>query len=420
MYDDSMYDGVSTGISFAIIMIWIISIAISITVIIGYWKIFTKAGHAGWKSLIPILNVWTLFEIAWGTGIMCLLLFVPAVDIVILLMVQFKLARAFGKSDGFALGLFFLPYIFYPILGFGDSEYIGPDGQIGQTVVINQYNYNYGDNVDPEKVPNVQINPGGNPAAASGVQVNGAGAGEPAVRRRPHVEPESERDYKFCGHCGAKISKTAKFCRQCGSPVASSKQIEEYKLPSLEEEVFQEQKLQEPENQPYVEPEPYVEPMQDNHKLEETIITDKSRLNIEQNEPTDDLSAGVSDDTDDLSDLQDDVTELLVGEPVNIGPVLRMTEICDKEEEGEAFSVSSTPYVIGRAEDMDHIVESRGVSKKHMQIDFEDGVYYATDLNSTNGVTLNDEKIAPMDRVEIHQGDVIKIGLKEFIVEIES
>jgi hypothetical protein len=34
-------------------------------------------------------------------------------------------ARKFVKSDGFGLGLAFLPFIFYPMLGFGDAQYQG-------------------------------------------------------------------------------------------------------------------------------------------------------------------------------------------------------------------------------------------------------------------------------------------------------
>ena len=41
-------------------------------------------------------------------------------------MLGIKLARAFGKGTGFAVGLILLPSIFYMILGFGDSVYYGP------------------------------------------------------------------------------------------------------------------------------------------------------------------------------------------------------------------------------------------------------------------------------------------------------
>ena len=40
-------------------------------------------------------------------------------------MVMFSVARNFDKDAGYAIGLIFLPFIFYPILGLGDAEYLG-------------------------------------------------------------------------------------------------------------------------------------------------------------------------------------------------------------------------------------------------------------------------------------------------------
>jgi hypothetical protein len=37
----------------------------------------------------------------------------------------FQLAKVFGKGTGFGFGLLLLPFIFYPILAFGKSEYVG-------------------------------------------------------------------------------------------------------------------------------------------------------------------------------------------------------------------------------------------------------------------------------------------------------
>ncbi len=36
-----------------------------IIMVIANWKIFSKAGEAGWKSLIPILNYYIEFKISW-------------------------------------------------------------------------------------------------------------------------------------------------------------------------------------------------------------------------------------------------------------------------------------------------------------------------------------------------------------------
>jgi hypothetical protein len=38
------------------------------------------------------------------------------------------LDKSFGKDLGFTLGLIFLPFIFYPILGYGAASYEGPFG----------------------------------------------------------------------------------------------------------------------------------------------------------------------------------------------------------------------------------------------------------------------------------------------------
>ncbi len=94
--------------------------------IVCMWKIFTKAGEAGWKTLIPFYNMYTEFKIAWGNGWLFLLMLIPVVNFVIAIIFEVKLAKAFGKGGGFAVGLIFLPIIFLPILAFGSAQYIGP------------------------------------------------------------------------------------------------------------------------------------------------------------------------------------------------------------------------------------------------------------------------------------------------------
>lgn len=69
--------------------------------------------------------MYTQFEIAGMNGWMFLLLCVPIVNIVIAIMLYVNLAKAFGKSTGFAIGLIFLNFIFTLILGFGSAEYVG-------------------------------------------------------------------------------------------------------------------------------------------------------------------------------------------------------------------------------------------------------------------------------------------------------
>ena len=43
--------------------------------------------------------------------------------LLIAIVVALDVAKNFGKGAGFGIGLAFLGFIFYPILGFGDAEY---------------------------------------------------------------------------------------------------------------------------------------------------------------------------------------------------------------------------------------------------------------------------------------------------------
>lgn len=124
-----------------------IAIVIYILLIIAWWKIFKKAGQAGWKSIIPIYNVYILCKITKINFWICMLL-IPVVigilntlvfkdnqsisslisgvyTLVIEIVISYRLAKAFGKGIGYTLGLIFLPNIFTLILGFGSAKYVG-------------------------------------------------------------------------------------------------------------------------------------------------------------------------------------------------------------------------------------------------------------------------------------------------------
>jgi hypothetical protein len=110
--------GVSAGVG-------IVYLAIIILMIAAMWKIFTKAGKPGWAAIIPIYNTIVLLEVVGKPIWWFLLMFIPFVNIIILIIVDLELAKKFGQSTGFAIGLILLPVIFYPILGFGSAQYQG-------------------------------------------------------------------------------------------------------------------------------------------------------------------------------------------------------------------------------------------------------------------------------------------------------
>ena len=120
--------------------------------IIANWNIFTKAGEAGWKSLIPIYGDYVSYKIAWQTSYFWLSFilgivasYVSSANLnesifltviatllriviaVINIMYCIKLSRAFGHGIGFAIGLILLQPIFLLILGFGSDQYYGAD-----------------------------------------------------------------------------------------------------------------------------------------------------------------------------------------------------------------------------------------------------------------------------------------------------
>lgn len=128
MYDDYSYE--ASVLAGGIIIVYsLIVIALSVVMLIGMWKAFQKANKPGWAAIIPVYNSYVLAQISFGNGWLFLLSFVPFVNFVYAFMLQFKIAKAFGKGTGFGFLLLFLPVIGYPMLGYSNSiYYIGPNG----------------------------------------------------------------------------------------------------------------------------------------------------------------------------------------------------------------------------------------------------------------------------------------------------
>jgi hypothetical protein len=94
-----------------------------VLLIIPTWRIFAKAGEAGWKSLIPIYNGYVMVIISGLPWWVFLGFFIPVVNIVAAIFVMYYLSQRFGHGMGYGLGMIFLPFIFLPILGYGSSVY---------------------------------------------------------------------------------------------------------------------------------------------------------------------------------------------------------------------------------------------------------------------------------------------------------
>ena len=136
------------------LIILLVTAAIAVPIIIAWCRIFRKAGVPMGFYFIPVYGSYRQYDIAdskgifWATlGVSILyligsLILVQAGEtvflvwvilfLVVMLILNFifckRLATAFGKSTGFAIGLFFLNPIFIMILGFGDAQYVGSAG----------------------------------------------------------------------------------------------------------------------------------------------------------------------------------------------------------------------------------------------------------------------------------------------------
>lgn len=104
-----------------IIIIWVV-------MVIAHWKIYEKAGKPGWAAIVPIYNLIVLLEIVGKPTWWILLFLVPCVNIVFLVWTTNLLSKSFGQSEGFTVGLLLLGIVFYPMLGFGNYQYLGPAG----------------------------------------------------------------------------------------------------------------------------------------------------------------------------------------------------------------------------------------------------------------------------------------------------
>lgn len=107
-----------------------ISLVLAVLVIAGMWAAFRKAKQPGWAAIIPIYNTLVMLWVAgkpWWWIFLLLLAIIPVVGwiiaLVVAIIVYYNIAKRFGKGAGMTLLLFFLPFIGWPVLGFGSAKY---------------------------------------------------------------------------------------------------------------------------------------------------------------------------------------------------------------------------------------------------------------------------------------------------------
>ncbi len=129
----------------------ILSLVWYVLMMIGLYKMFTKAGEAGWKAIVPLYNFYILFKISWKTSMFWLLMVLSIatgvfyslsittlnvafmylawlmgiIAAIMKAVLAYNISLAYGHGLGYFLGLYLFDSIFIMILGFGSSRYVG-------------------------------------------------------------------------------------------------------------------------------------------------------------------------------------------------------------------------------------------------------------------------------------------------------
>ena len=99
-------------------------------ILIASWRVFAKAGQPGWAVLIPFFNIYVYTQVLRRPKWWILLYFfglLPFVGSLVFLFVSIidsvRMAKVFGKTPVFGVGLLLLPFIFYLVLAFGSADH---------------------------------------------------------------------------------------------------------------------------------------------------------------------------------------------------------------------------------------------------------------------------------------------------------
>jgi pSer/pThr/pTyr-binding forkhead associated (FHA) protein len=83
----------------------------------------------------------------------------------------------------------------------------------------------------------------------------------------------------------------------------------------------------------------------------------------------------------------------------------------------KTFPLPSSVTVIGRRHSCDLCIPLTSVSRRHCQLNHDDGILKIRDLDSRNGTHLNGKRIK---EAAIQAGDSIKIGSLTFVLQIDG
>lgn len=140
------YQVESSGLGIFLAIYAVLVLAVYVVWAVGLWKMYAKAGRPGWAAIVPVYNWWVWVEIigrprwwfwvlaAYVVGavlssvvpLLGIVVFLAGIAVFVLYLIGcLDMAKRFGQGSGYGIGLWLLPFIFAPILGFGSARYQG-------------------------------------------------------------------------------------------------------------------------------------------------------------------------------------------------------------------------------------------------------------------------------------------------------
>ena len=80
--------------------------------------------------------------------------------------------------------------------------------------------------------------------------------------------------------------------------------------------------------------------------------------------------------------------------------------------QGQTHRIDRDRMTIGAARDCDVVITENHVSDRHASVRFRDGGFHLTDLDSSNGTFIGDERI---EQRPLKDGDKVRFGTSEWV-----
>jgi eukaryotic-like serine/threonine-protein kinase len=96
---------------------------------------------------------------------------------------------------------------------------------------------------------------------------------------------------------------------------------------------------------------------------------------------------------------------------------------------GQTFVLTAPEMVLGRSDpqrntrpdiDLLPLDPQQTVSRQHARMSYRQGKFYLEDLKAFNRTRLNNEPLVPYQEVEVHSGDMMRLGNVELRFEVRT